>query len=164
MFVLLGRGRGASGNRRGAKTAAYAAIGSLRPADALSLLAIRRTALGKSVVVVGLLALLALYVTPMARAITEASPVSPLQELKLPAFDLPGLRLPAPVEASSTPQQQSPAHVAGSPAQNAAQQSTLHRRAVRRRTVHLPVVSNTYTTVGNPKPQSKSGPQAPVVE
>src|SRR5919201_2538133 len=151
MFVLLGRGRGASGNRRGAKTAAYAATGSVRPADALSLLAIRRTALGKSVVVVGLLALLALYVTPMARAITESSPVSPLQELKLPAFDLPGLRVPAPLKASNTAQR-SPAHVAGSQAQNAALQSALHRRAVRQRTVHLPVVSNTYTTVSSPKP------------
>src|SRR2546421_10417162 len=136
-------------------TASYAAAG-VRSADPFSLLAMRRNAVGRSILAAAMLSFLIGYGAPMARALTQSAPAEPLASLSVPTFNFPVLRNPTAPRASA------PTSHATSPRSASAR---VHRTAPSAASARrVQVLTNAYTTVPPPAKKQKPGPQPPVVE
>ncbi|HEV8685768.1 MAG TPA: Ig-like domain-containing protein [Gaiellaceae bacterium] len=110
-----------------------------------------------------MLSLVAGYVLPLAaefRIPQQTQPVA-LESLHVSQFAFPALRVPAPVRASAQPALPTapvPTRAATRPQRQA------QRAAVPARRVRVPVVSNDYVLVPQPKPATKDDTSAPVYE
>src|SRR5580765_4587975 len=125
----------------------------------MSLLALRRGAFGKSILVAGLISLLFLNVAPLARALTQpASPIKLLHPLSPAFFEFPALKIPR-VNHVSQAAPPIPQIVPGLRGSRQAGRTATRSAAP----VTVPVVTNSYTTravPSRPKPQ----PQLPTYE
>jgi len=129
--------------------------GYVASTDAISLLGLRRTALGKSILVSGFGALTFLYAAPVVQAFRTPAAVTPLASFTIPSFALPAFAAPPLARAVPTK------HASSTVRPLASHHSTarpVHR--VHPKPLKLPVVTNKYD-LSPAQPKRHASPKVP---